>query len=297
MVTKFIEPWILFPGNLIVLLVVLGVVLLKTTSPRTFNHGERRPAVGADHRSGPVRSVGVVLVVLGIALYLLSIGFVDRHLLGRLERSIEPASLDSLKKAEAVVVLGGGVVDDPPSERLLAGLDDTERGDTEPNNTDLENDRPKGALAAEAESRLVYGYRLARRLNLPIVISGGRVLSASSVPTEAEVAQAFLLDLGAPREMILVEDQSRTTAENASQTREKFGFETVVVVTSAYHMRRAVGAFQSVGIDPLPAPTVYRTDRRPLRVIHFMPKSSALHNAATYLRETVGRIYYSLRYR
>lgn len=275
MITKFIEPWILFPGNLIVLTIVLGFVLL-----RTARRGEKSTA-----------RVGSLLVVTGIFLYLVSTAVVDRVLLGSLERAIPPATASELMDAEAVVVLGGGVIADAPSEILLREIDSLPTDDQRCGITTV-----RSSLSMEAESRLLYGWRLARRLEIPIVVTGGRVLADPSVPTEGEVAAALLIDMGATVADIRIEDESRTTAENAQRTRDLFGYERVILVTSAYHMRRGVCAFARVGFDVLPAPAAFRTDTRPVRFVHFMPNAGSLDNAATYLRETIGRWYYTIRY-
>lgn len=274
MITKYIEPWILFPGNLIILTFVLGFVLLRN------RRGDRSKTV-----------VGSLLLATGAVVYLVSMPAVDRVLLGSLERAIQPADVSALTTAEAVVVLGGGVIADAPSEILLREVDALPSDDLRCGITTV-----RGALTPEAESRVLYGWRLARRLGVPIVVTGGRVLADPSVPTEGEVAAALLVDLGATVADIRIEDESRTTAENAALTRQRFGYEQVILVTSAYHMRRGMRAFERAGFVVAPAPAAFRTDSRPLGLVHFMPNAGSLENSATYLRETVGRWYYAVRF-
>jgi uncharacterized SAM-binding protein YcdF (DUF218 family) len=67
----------------------------------------------------------------------------------------------------------------------------------------------------------------------------------------------LLSELGVPRDAILLEPSSRNTYQNAVNTRailEVQGIDRVLLVTSAFHMRRAVAAFQaldvSIGLDP-----------------------------------------------
>ncbi len=262
MITKFIEPWILIPGVFVVVLTVLGVLLVRTGGAHS-KHARRVPVIGW------------IVIAVALSLYLLSTEAVSRSLLGNLERSTVAATLEDMQDAQAVVVLGGGVVADAPSEELLSGYG-------------------RDSLAPEAESRLLYGMRLAQRLGVPIVVTGGRVFPDDRVDTEASVAQRLLLDLGFPAERIMVEENSRTTAENALYTARQFSWDTVVVVTSAWHMRRAIGAFRRTDMTVYPAPAPFRTDRRSLKAVHFMPSAKALYNSSQFVRETLGHWYYQL---
>ncbi len=291
MITKFIEPWILFPGNLIILLVVVAVVLFRTR--RHMLRWGLPPA-----STGSIGAVATLITGVTLLLYMASAGIVTDRVLGALEHAIPPATPEALLEAEAVVVLGGGVVYQSPAEQMLRELDRTAVAGRGPNEEPLHSETtdPRGiaALSPEAESRLLHGVRLARRLQVPLVVSGGRVLSAEVVPSEAEVAAALALDLGIPRGMLRVESDSRTTAENARFTAERFEFHRVVVVTSAYHMRRALLAFNREGLSPIAAPAAYRRDLRPLRPVMFMPNAGNLRDTATVMRERVGFWWYRL---
>jgi uncharacterized SAM-binding protein YcdF (DUF218 family) len=272
MITKFIEPWVLFPGNVIILLLVLATLLFRT----------RRKLLVWGRPPGSIGGVAVALTVTAVLLYLFAIDPVSRTVMGRLETAFSPAVPGELRDAEAVVVLGGGVTWNSPAEVLLNALDGGEG----------EGGEDSSSLSVEAESRLLYGVRLARRLGLPLVVSGGRVLSAPVVPPEAEVAARLAVDLGVPAEMVLEESASRTTGENARLTRERYGFDRVILVTSAYHMRRSLFAFSRAGMKAVAAPAAYRSDRRPLRPVMFMPDATSLRDSTTVLRERLGYLWY-----
>jgi uncharacterized SAM-binding protein YcdF (DUF218 family) len=80
--------------------------------------------------------------------------------------------------------------------------------------------------------------------------------------TESALTKKLLVQLGIPAERIEMEEKSRTTAENARYSLEalkpKPG-ERWLLVTSASHMPRSVGAFRAVGFDVIPYPVDYRT--------------------------------------
>lgn len=286
MLTKFIEPWLLFPGIVIVFLAAGAIILLGIVR-------HHRIVLRAARIARPLLVLSVATLTVAVALYALSTDALADRLMRRLESAYGaggeaaltaqgasaadgaalPAALPAAFAPDAVVVLGGGVVASSPAE------------DGAP------------ALSAEAESRLVYGFRLARSLGVPIVVSGGTVFGEG--PAEGDVAAALLIELGMPPEMIRVEAASRTTAENAIFSARDFTPVRPAVVTSAYHMRRSLFAFRAAGLDPIPAPCVFRASNppEPLRPDHFLPNVHALESSSIVWRETVGYWWYRIRFR
>ncbi len=222
-----------------------------------------------------LRGVGIALLAAAGALYVLSTDLVASALLRRLEAALpafSEAALPASPPPDYVVVLGGGTIMSSPAE----------------------GGHP--ALSSEAESRLVYGIRLARRLDLPLVVSGGTVFAQEGIEPEARVAARLAVELGFPEARITVEDRSRTTRENALFTAERVAPRRPVVVTSAYHMRRAMLAFERSGMTgAIAAPCAYRGDRRPLRAHMLLPSMGALDGSATAWREQIGYYWYRLR--
>src|SRR5260370_7247985 len=84
----------------------------------------------------------------------------------------------------------------------------------------------------------------------------------AGIETEAEAARSVLEDWGVPESAILVETRSKNTAENGSFSRDLLasrGIHRALLVTSAYHMPRAVAAFRKAGLEVTPPPTHYMT--------------------------------------
>lgn len=80
-----------------------------------------------------------------------------------------------------------------------------------------------------------------------LVLSGG---SIGPPPPEAHLMRQIALDLGVDEDRIVVEDTSRNTFENAVYTGafiRRRGWRRVVVVTDAYHLRRALYIFRRLG--------------------------------------------------
>lgn len=148
----------------------------------------------------------------------------------------------------------------------------------------------------DAAERITEALALAQRHpEAKLLLSGG---DASVLPLagelEADETRRLFIELGVAPGRILVEDRSRNTFENAlfslKVAAPKPG-ETWVLVTSAWHLPRAVGCFRAVGWKVLPYPVDYRTDRDP-RPDFELGKQLALLDAAA--KEWVGLVAYRL---
>ena len=115
--------------------------------------------------------------------------------------------------------------------------------------------RPGWALTR----RSLHAAKLWRRDIAPFIIcSGGQ---AESFPrSEAAACREVLLRDGVSGGAILLEEESRSTEENASFSRriiDQMGFEEVVLVSDSYHMLRANWLFAMQGVSasnsPVPA--------------------------------------------
>lgn len=102
-------------------------------------------------------------------------------------------------------------------------------------------------------------YNLYKKTGLPMIISGGAPFSSRP---ESEAAAAYMEELGVPAGKLVPEKASRDTGENAEFSaklcREK-GYTRPLVVTSAYHMPRAVLMFRRAGAQAVPFPVAFRT--------------------------------------
>jgi uncharacterized SAM-binding protein YcdF (DUF218 family) len=115
----------------------------------------------------------------------------------------------------------------------------------------------------ESAERVTEGLRLALRFPQAKVVFTGGVGSVLSPGAEATgPVGAFLVDAGIARERLVLEGKSRTTYENALFTREMVKpepGERWYLITSAYHMPRAMGLFRKAGFDVIAYPVDYRT--------------------------------------
>lgn len=113
-----------------------------------------------------------------------------------------------------------------------------------------------------AGSRLTEAVLLAKRYPDAVVLfSGGNAGLAGGGPAEASVARDFLVQMGIAPARIRIEAHSRTTWENAVEiaTMLRASNGTRLLVTSAWHMPRAAGAFRQAGLRVVTWPCGYFT--------------------------------------
>lgn len=210
----------------------------------------------------------VVLSISGVAILGLSpVGFM---LLTPLEDRFErPSSLEGI---EGIIVLGG-------SFDTLTG---TGRGTVEFN---------------EAPERLITAVNLAKQNpHLRVVFSGGGKALIHAGKSESEIARQYFGENGILLKRVELEDQSQNTAQNARFTRELIEpeeGERWLVVTSAFHMPRAMGSFHAVGWEDVVAyPVDYRTRGPEDQSRFFNEISRGLRRVDLAVKEYVGLLAY-----
>lgn len=135
-----------------------------------------------------------------------------------------------------------------------------------------------------------------------ILISGGNgnlPLQTQNVSDEGQMTAAFLRTAGVPAADIIFENKSRNTHENAIFTapilRSRYKTTTCVLVTSAWHMRRAVACFQKAGVTVIPFPGGYLSGKRSFSPGEWLlPNEQAFADAYFLLKEFVGYAVYKV---
>lgn len=127
---------------------------------------------------------------------------------------------------------------------------------------------------------------------LPVLVSGGQAFPRAGSRTEAVATADLLMELGVDLKRLRLETGSRTTAENAKFVAGQAAEGSWLLVTSAFHMPRSVGAFRKAGVDVIAVPTDWMVDdNRPLLTL------SALDRLGRFdlgVREYLGLIAYWL---
>jgi len=129
------------------------------------------------------------------------------------------------------------------------------------------------------------------------IISGGVPNAPAGALVEAELIARQLEAWGIARERIVVDGKALNTRQNAIETarivRER-GDATVLVVTSAFHMQRALGCFRDVELAVDTLPVDRRASAPETQPWLLAPRSDALDMTSAALRELSGRLVYRL---
>jgi uncharacterized SAM-binding protein YcdF (DUF218 family) len=115
-----------------------------------------------------------------------------------------------------------------------------------------------------AVARVLGGVALARRYpEAKLALIGGEGGFATVGLPESRATLGFVIEQGIAPERVILEERSRSTHENAvfakALIRPASG-ETWILITSAYHMPRAIASFDAVGWPVVPYPVDYRID-------------------------------------
>jgi uncharacterized SAM-binding protein YcdF (DUF218 family) len=255
-------PLGLYPLGLALLLQILGLLARQ-------------------RRFGPALSAaGIVL------LWLAATPLVSRQLVWGLEERAARLTPDPIPRADAVLVLGGGLRPALPPRR--------------------------GVEVNEAGDRLLRAVALMREGKAPwLLVSGGRVTFMANDPAaaEARLARALATSLGVPAERIVASEEGRNTAEESRalvRVARQRGWTSLLLVTSATHLprslatlRRAAGAdlrIIPVACDfQLAARNSFGTPTAAGSLLSLLPSAEALVLTTTALREHMGLVVYRLR--
>jgi uncharacterized SAM-binding protein YcdF (DUF218 family) len=143
--------------------------------------------------------------------------------------------------------------------------------------------------------RLEAGIRLVQegRAEL-LVLSAG---DDRKTPSQGERARRVALGRGVPAGRIVVTGPVGNTSDEASEMAamaRRRGWTRVGLVTSAFHMRRALVQFRSQGIEPAPLATDFNRVREGRMVQDLIPNAEALMWSEKALREWMGIGVYSI---
>lgn len=255
---KAIGYW-LMPLPFCVALMIAGLLLLRS---------KRWPKTG--HR---------MLITGVLLLFVLSNKQVGQALLRPLESQYAaipelaagqplPARLADCR---AIVVLGGGHSDQ-------AGLSALNK------------------LSMSALSRLTEGVRLARlRPDALLIVSGPG--QGGQSPTHASVLAAAAVSLGIEPARIVQIDTARDTDDEVQAVKKRLGPSVpFALVTSAWHMPRAMGLMRRAGLDPLPCPADFLSrSSGPLRASDWLFDLSGLEQSTWAVYERLGTTWAKLQ--
>ncbi len=260
-IKKLIESLIFPPG-----IVILAFMLIFFVS---FIDFIKRKAKGAKP-SGYIIFIPAISLFFAVTVYLLSIQPASNILLLPLETSYPVPSVKTVGKPSVIVVLSSGAYN-------------------------------RHTLDGDSFNRLFEGFKLYKKYKVPIIVSGGKAVSIFSV---AKIMKNVLMAMGVKKSYIITEDKSDDTYQNALYVLricKRRNFRRIILITSAYHMPRAMFLFNEVkekydgykgGIKIIPYPADFKTDLHHYNMYGYFPQLGYLAVSAEALHEYLGYVYY-----
>jgi len=153
---------------------------------------------------------------------------------------------------------------------------------------------PTSEISRTALMRLAEGIRINRMYpGSKLILSG---YDGGTSVSHARMLAKVALSLGVAKSDIVLMESARDTWEEAHQTAAYVGDAHLVLVTSAFHMARAMMEFESAGLHPIPAPTNYLAQKQisPFWV-KFTPSARYLEQTEVYWHEKLGQFWLYLK--
>lgn len=224
-------------------------------------------------RKGKTRWTAGLIVAAFLLLAIPGMPILGDSLVAVLESYYPPKPIEAYPQADAIVALGGTV---PP---------------TIP---------PRYEAEETGGARLLQAARLFRLGRAPyIVVAGGLryKLPDGTERSEADDMTDVFLGMGIPRSALVLEDQSRNTYENAVNTAkilQERKAKTVLLVTSATHMKRAMALFEKQGVEAIAVPTCISSMDQAVGVKQLLPTPSGVGKTTIAVKELAGHFVYWL---
>ena len=205
-----------------------------------------------------------------LLLYILSMPLTAHFMLNSLQTSpaLQLVDLNKGEKDTAIVILGGG--------RYAAAPEYGYRDE----------------ISTFTLGRLRYGSELAEKLQLPILLSGGK--RNSEATAEAVIMNQLMVDVFKINTQFL-EINSKNTHQQGIEVKailEQKSIKTIYLVTNAWHMQRAVKEFELQGFTVMPAPMGFAATANPDK--EYLPSASALASTARAMHEYYAMFYLNL---
>ncbi len=215
------------------------------------------------------QKLGLLYVSISIViLAIFSTGFLPRILVTTLEKRFATSQLPS--HIDGIIVLAGG-----------------------------SHVGPTGEVRLSVPERLIQGIRIAQKHTEAKIIFAGRSAQQSSSLCEAKLMAQTAEKNNISAKRILTDCTSRNTHENAMEilrllqnNPHKKDNSSWVLITSAFHMPRAIGSFRKLGMNPTPYSVSFSAESG--KKTDFLPSLENYKNAKKAFKEWLGLLGYFL---
>lgn len=145
--------------------------------------------------------------------------------------------------------------------------------------------------------RFFGGMELIKSNKAPVIVFTKGKLPWKIGPPESELLQATAIQMGVHPQQILVTGEVETTEDESREVKKimQSKGKRIIIVTSAFHMRRAKIAFENEGLEVQPYPVDFKLGEYALTPMDFIPNPGSLSATEKCIKELIGTVYYSLK--
>ena len=223
------------------------------------------------------KKCGKLLFTVGVVVLVVSSSpFTANYLTNYLEGQYPPLPVEESQNADLIVVLGGAI-DMPTHPRISVEL-------------------------VNSSDRVLHAFRLYRAGKAPVIfLSAGNFFDYRVDKPEADYIQSLLMEWGVPEISIIASGNSRSTRENALEVQSyleanSITGQSILLVTSAKHMPRAMQVFTRLGINVIPSSTdISSAAPSNIGILSKLPSLGAMNSVTSSWHEILGIWYYRLR--
>jgi uncharacterized SAM-binding protein YcdF (DUF218 family) len=214
----------------------------------------------------------VLAGIAGAILYIASTPLFASWVLGARERQYPVVTIAACPTADAIVVLSGTLEQNPAA--------------------------PDGYVWTAAD-RFDYGVRLYQASRAPLLMfTGGYVPWLKQRASEGDILQTLAVERGVPEAAVVITGPIQNTADEANvvgKCAHQRGLSHLILVTTAWHMPRAMLLFRRTGLRITPFPVGALVNPSAATVLDFLPQAGALQHSEIGIRELLGAAYYYIQ--
>ena len=218
-------------------------------------------------RSKKISLSGVILIIL------CSLPVVSNNLIYYLEKDYKLLKPSEISPADAIVVLSGMVQPVKTNQNI--------------------NYEFSGSV-----DRILAGIDLYKNNKSSfLILTRGKVPWSTGIP-EGEYLKEFAIRFGIPEQNILLTSEAQNTDQEAKAVKNILSNnkKKIILVTSAFHMPRAIKVFDTAGLQPTAFAVDFKVSAERITVMSFLPSAGSFQQTSFFVREMIGRVYYDLKY-
>ena len=212
-----------------------------------------------------------LMVLISLLILLISSNaYVGNYLFSTLEDPYKPLSMNSINESDAVVVLSGMINQVGKKENIKYEWSDPDR--------------------------FFAGVKLIKNNKSKLLIfTAGQLPWTKDWRPEGDILKDKAIEFGIDKNKILVSAKVKNTYEESLKTLQLIPRgSSIILVTSAFHMKRSKFLFEKQGFRVNPFPVDFKVSNNNLTILDMIPSLGAISKTSLFIRENIGRLYYKI---